>query len=389
MLHSVNVHDRIWPYPHLSVPLFMVDALFRYLRRSRYRTLFLDDWYERSGIRSDPKEIVLSFDDGYLDNWVYLYPMLEKYEIRATVFVNPEFVQPEGNPRPTLKDVWQQNAEQDHLADLGFLNWAEIQAMQNSPWVDIQSHSMSHTWYPTGPEVVGFHLPRLRGRTTVSSPPWIFWNERPALKPYYLNQSLDHLLAWGTPIFENERSLGVRRYFTDPGLIDRFLEAVAAEGVDVLFRPKRFEELSVLYRRTAELFPEKGRLETDDEMAERYTHELIDSKRVLEERLGKPVSFLCWAGGANNELSVSLSIEGGYLASTLPSRERGRLFDNSGAYKRIARQSMGGRLGFMGRRLGLSWNRKKLIHSLDNSPGIGVQIKLEKLVRMMLQSIGS
>ena len=40
------------------------------------------------------KDIVLTFDDGYLDNWVFAYPLLEKYNLRGTIFVNPEFVDP-------------------------------------------------------------------------------------------------------------------------------------------------------------------------------------------------------------------------------------------------------------------------------------------------------
>jgi hypothetical protein len=33
------------------------------------------------------KSIVITFDDGYLDNWVYAHPILQKYGMHAVVFV--------------------------------------------------------------------------------------------------------------------------------------------------------------------------------------------------------------------------------------------------------------------------------------------------------------
>ncbi|MRT32352.1 hypothetical protein FGX01_00105, partial [Xylella fastidiosa subsp. multiplex] len=33
------------------------------------------------------KSIVITFDDGYLDNWVYAHPILQKYHMHAVVFI--------------------------------------------------------------------------------------------------------------------------------------------------------------------------------------------------------------------------------------------------------------------------------------------------------------
>ena len=35
---------------------------------------------------------MLTLDDGYLDNWVFVLPLLRRYGMRATVFVSSEFI---------------------------------------------------------------------------------------------------------------------------------------------------------------------------------------------------------------------------------------------------------------------------------------------------------
>jgi peptidoglycan/xylan/chitin deacetylase (PgdA/CDA1 family) len=50
---------------------------------------FVKDLKEKS---LDPKAVCVTFDDGYLDNVEYALPILEKYEIPATVYVAPRLL---------------------------------------------------------------------------------------------------------------------------------------------------------------------------------------------------------------------------------------------------------------------------------------------------------
>jgi peptidoglycan/xylan/chitin deacetylase (PgdA/CDA1 family) len=64
------------------------------LIRSRYNVLSLEDYLELCDAKKkvSPKSIIITFDDGYLDNYTYAFPLLKKYNLPATVFVTTGFV---------------------------------------------------------------------------------------------------------------------------------------------------------------------------------------------------------------------------------------------------------------------------------------------------------
>jgi len=76
--------------------------------------------------------ICLTFDDGYLDNYVYVWPLLKKYNARATIFVSPAFVQENTEARPTLEEVWLGKADSGDLINAGFISWVEMEIMVQS-----------------------------------------------------------------------------------------------------------------------------------------------------------------------------------------------------------------------------------------------------------------
>jgi peptidoglycan/xylan/chitin deacetylase (PgdA/CDA1 family) len=71
--------------------------------------------------------VLLTFDDGYADNYTHALPLLKELGLNATLFVSPG----------TVEDGY-------------FLNWEQITEMHEAGW-DIQPHGMTHP-----------HLPRLK-----------------------------------------------------------------------------------------------------------------------------------------------------------------------------------------------------------------------------------
>jgi peptidoglycan/xylan/chitin deacetylase (PgdA/CDA1 family) len=366
MLHSVGNDKSSWSRRWLSVSLVHFEKLCQHLVKKSYTTHFLDEWYDyfSSPTKKDSRKIVLTFDDGYLDNWVYVYPILKKYGLKGTIFINPEFVEPGDSIRYNLDDVESGIIKREELQALGFLNWPEIQALDASGVMDIQSHSMSHNFYFRSEKIIDVY-------TGQPHYDWIPWFTHPERKPFYITEDQSGLVPKGYPVFEFGRALGLRRYFPDERIIEK---AVQLHTDGKLSRQELIVEINAMIGR----YP--GRYESDEEMEQRYRYELFESKAILEKKLNKKVDYLCWPGGGYNDLSFRLSVEAGYKASTLGSSSHIAGVHTPPNYKRIERIGLG---SFIGTKAGYLYMKKKsyLVQLLKSRTGnllLRVILKLKK-----------
>ena len=69
---------------------------FSICRRRGFHAVSLSEIhaYLKTGAALPERAIGLTFDDGYLDNWVFAFPLLKKYGMKATVFMATDFVDP-------------------------------------------------------------------------------------------------------------------------------------------------------------------------------------------------------------------------------------------------------------------------------------------------------
>lgn len=316
MYHGIGPAIPGWRWNGLVTPADVFEDHLRWLVRKGYRAADLDGLHRHvSGEATLPsKSVVLTFDDGYLDNWVYAAPLLERYGFRGTVFVNPDFVDPRDVVRPTLRDVCEGGKRIQDLESRGFLSWTELSRLTASGMLLAESHLLTHTWYPVGSEVVDFHHPG-------DGHYWLDWNARPESKPFYLLDPDSSRVPWGVPIYEHRKSVEAHRYRPDPGEADSLAAYVASRGGAGFFTGNGWrEELRgqlAAYRGASGL---NGSFETDDERRARLIDEVIGSKRILEERLGRPVRHLCWPGGGYDELARGTA-DAHYLTTTLRSVE--------------------------------------------------------------------
>ena len=108
----------------LSVSPVQFESHLKYLADNGYRTITLDDLlYALAHGRELPaRPVILTFDDGYADNYTNAFPLLEKYDMMAHFFVISDFVNQE---RP------------------GYMTWPQIEEMA-AAGQRFGSHSRDH-----------------------------------------------------------------------------------------------------------------------------------------------------------------------------------------------------------------------------------------------------
>ena len=92
--HSIaDPHARV--LRKLSLPVALFERQLAYLRKHGFQSMDLHDiqHFLRDGRSLPPKALAITFDDGYLGNWVYAFPLLKRYGMKVTVFVATDFIE--------------------------------------------------------------------------------------------------------------------------------------------------------------------------------------------------------------------------------------------------------------------------------------------------------
>ena len=118
MYHAVS--DDIWSsIGELFVSPSSMEEQLAYIVDNGYDAIWFEDL---SHIEDYDKPVILTFDDGYEDNYTELFPLLKKYGVKATIFV-----------------IASAPNNQQHMA-----TEQQIREMSTSGLVSIQSHSYTH-----------------------------------------------------------------------------------------------------------------------------------------------------------------------------------------------------------------------------------------------------
>jgi peptidoglycan/xylan/chitin deacetylase (PgdA/CDA1 family) len=125
MYHSVN---GVVPKGNvLTVSTDTFEKQMAFLKKNHYRVLPLDSAaeYVSKKKKVSSRAVVLTFDDGYEDNFTRAFPILKKYNFPATIFV---IVSEVGKP--------------------GRLSWEQIRQMRSSGLISFGSHTLTHPFLP-------------------------------------------------------------------------------------------------------------------------------------------------------------------------------------------------------------------------------------------------
>ena len=139
---AVSIFTGIFLYNVYSVPVLMYHSIAQgaensrlivtpesferqmsFLKKGNYHILSLDEYVQllRENKKPDKRAVVITFDDGFLDNYTDAYPILKKYRIPATISVVPKWV---------------------GRGDM--MSWEQIRELNGDELIEIASHGLSH-----------------------------------------------------------------------------------------------------------------------------------------------------------------------------------------------------------------------------------------------------
>lgn len=78
------IDDKPWSIKSLFVSVKDFDRQMKYLRDNNYTPI---DFGQLKDAQNINKPVIITFDDGYEDNYTKAYPILKKYNMKATIFV--------------------------------------------------------------------------------------------------------------------------------------------------------------------------------------------------------------------------------------------------------------------------------------------------------------
>ncbi len=280
----------------------------RHLADNDYRTLSVDEYVSviRGQVRPPQRAVLLTFDDGRGSVWTVAAPLLRRHGMKAVVFLVPGRMSDENGPTPTWEDVEAGRASRASVLarETGagaLLSWAEVESLARAGDLDFQSHTLRHARIHTGPRLAGFATPGSRQGYDAFDQPLVRAGERDLLGAE---------VPLGTPLLvSTPRTSEATRFFEDEAVRTRCVEIVAESGGEAFFGRSGWERR---LRRAFAASALRGHWESRESRDQAIAVELAESRRLIEERTGRPVVHLCYPWHAAGATARRLAADAGY-----------------------------------------------------------------------------
>jgi len=288
----VYVYHKVLPEKSFDLSWRLFNHHLKVFKKIFYILTWSEFKAYLTGDFSPPKPAVLiTFDDGYVDNYIYAYPLLKKYGAKAVLFITPSRILDKPIKRKTLKDYWDGKISlkelykpkpmweaQKEFFQKGFsedfLTWEELDELKDT--FEVGSHGFSHCQGFISEKIDEFvkeeNIDRIYSLWKIYKPPKI-----------------------GYPIFERKSDL-VAPIGKPRKEILEFCEAF----------PKKSGWEKFLKRELTRNFKHFLDFESKQEYMWRVEEDLKKSKTLLEKRLNTKVEAFAYPWGDYSQELLSL-----------------------------------------------------------------------------------
>ena len=205
--------------------------------------------------------ILITFDDGYKNNYTLAFPILKKYNMKATIFLNTKFIG---------KDEF-------------YLNWDEIREMYESGLIDFQLHTHSHQLTVKDIEVLAFY-------DNESSP----YFKRESYNLFFegnYDEKKDKEKLYGLPVFKLRSKISIAGYKPKKDFLKKYQNIKQLQKFN---KNEKKDFLNKLFKEKQNEFFDKV---SEEQFRKTVEFEILENKKIIEKNLGKTPDCLAYPWG--------------------------------------------------------------------------------------------
>ena len=276
-----------------SVSPEIFEEHLKIIKKYNMETITISEYYNNN---INKNSMLLTFDDGYYDNFKYVFPLLRKYNMKATIFLNTLYIMDKRECEPEIKDNNTVNLEamkkyiKNGNATINqYMSREEIKEMYDSGLVDFQAHSHKHMAVFTDTKIED-----LTKKDEMEAPELYLYGELENNFPVFAKRGE---YSGKAKIIKKEFFRTFKKFYEEN------IENKIADKNEILKKCQEFIDENSKY-----FFDE-----SEAEYKKRIEEDYLENKKLIEKNIGNQVKFFCWPWGHRSKETIEILKELGVV----------------------------------------------------------------------------